>query len=233
MSTKPLILWVLTFCIGIANSAVTQSSTDRIAYYICWSYTTNDGWYDYSCAIHLEDPISGAFEGYIPSAAHPVLSPDGSKIAYRGPDYGSNAVDGIFVMALSDSTVVTLPDAARFNAPAWSPDSSRIVIQASADSQLYVMSADGAITNRLTSGLQIDPGRILWSPDGQRIAFNCEVESGNRDICAIDADGTHLVRLTYDLGSDTNASFSPDGGSIAFVTTRFGPDSEIAVMNAP
>jgi dipeptidyl aminopeptidase/acylaminoacyl peptidase len=194
MSKKQLILWVLTCCTALGSSAFAQSPTGRFAAYSCYSYPTNDG-YDYACAIAISNLADwlGIPRIDIPNATNPVWSPDGSKIAYQS-DFGFSAVAGTFVLTLSDWSVVTLPDVASL--PAWSPDSSKIAIQASEDRQLYVMSADGTISNRLTSGIQINPGRIAWSPDGRRIAFNCELDAGNRDICAIDATGTNLVRLT-------------------------------------
>jgi Tol biopolymer transport system component len=50
-----------------------------------------------------------------------------------------------------------------------------------------------------------------WSPDGSRIAFSCVVESPNRDICAINADGTEFVRLTSAPENEYLAAWSPSG----------------------
>jgi Tol biopolymer transport system component len=62
------------------------------------------------------------------------------------------------------------------------------------------------------------------------------IESGNQDICGINADGTGFVRLTTDPAWDSGPAYSPDGSRIAFATTRYsstpllGP-SQLAVMN--
>jgi chitodextrinase len=56
------------------------------------------------------------------------------------------------------------------------------------------------------------------------------VESGNWDICAINADGTGLVRLTTDPGNDLDPAFARDG-RMAFATRRFGAAPEIAIMD--
>src|SRR5437867_4331035 len=69
-----------------------------------------------------------------------------------------------------------------------------------------------------------------WSPDGARIAFVCEVESGNPDICAVNADGTGLVRLTSDPFVDSGPSWSPDRGKLAFSSSRTG-QFELYLMN--
>jgi TolB protein len=51
------------------------------------------------------------------------------------------------------------------------------------------------------------------------------------DVWAIDADGTHLTRLTHSPGHEFDASWSPDGTRIAYRFERSG-DPEIWVMNA-
>src|SRR6266508_2254264 len=74
-------------------------------------------------------------------------------------------------------------------------------------------------------------GQPAWSPDGAQIAFDCEVESGNRDICAVKADGTGLVRLTSDPAVDSGPAWSPDGSKLAFSSARSTEQSELYLMN--
>jgi PKD repeat protein len=69
-----------------------------------------------------------------------------------------------------------------------------------------------------------------WSPDGDRIAFNCVVEGANVDICLINADGTGLVRLTTDPAVDADPTWSPDGTRIGFWSNRGGA-RELYVMD--
>jgi len=63
------------------------------------------------------------------------------------------------------------------------------------------------------------------SPSG-RIAFD-----NWDDVWTIDADGTHLTRLTHAPGHEFDPSWSPDGTRIAFRSERSG-EPEIWVMNA-
>jgi Tol biopolymer transport system component len=71
--------------------------------------------------------------------------------------------------------------------------------------------------------------QAAWSPDGTRIAFSGTVD-GNADIYVMDADGTHLTRLTTAPEQDAEPAWSPDGGTIAFTSQRSG-SPQIWAMN--
>ena len=97
-------------------------------------------------------------------------------------------------------------------------------------SALHVVNADGS--NAVPLAVATDFfAPVAWSPDGTRIVFDCTVESGNSDICAIAPDGSQFARLTSDPAFESGGVLSPAGGRLAFVTTQFG-DPEIAVMTA-
>ena len=59
-----------------------------------------------------------------------------------------------------------------------------------------------------------------------QVAYHASVD-GNRDIYAANGDGTGVIRLTTDPGTDMYPSWSPDGGSIAFLR-----DGDVYVMRA-
>src|SRR5260370_3591220 len=94
------------------------------------------------------------------------------------------------------------------------------------------MNPDGSTVVRLTYNIGFSVECPACSRKGARNAFNCQVESGNDDICAINRDAMGFARLPTDPSSDSGPTWSPDGMTIAFSTTRYGPNSVIAVMNA-
>src|SRR3989442_3367995 len=67
---------------------------------------------------------------------------------------------------------------------------------------------------------------------GDRSSLNGRIAFDNfDDVWTIDADGTHLARLTHSPGPDFDPSWSHDGTQIAFRSERSG-EPEIWVMNA-
>src|SRR5918994_53256 len=63
------------------------------------------------------------------------------------------------------------------------------------ESDIYTINVDGSHERKLTDTPGLD-GLPAWSPDGQRIAFVSDRDSGNWEIYLMDADGTKQRRLT-------------------------------------
>ena len=95
--------------------------------------------------------------------------------------------------------------------------------------EIYVVSADGQKSRRLTENDVLDGGPT-WSPAGDQIAFHT-ARDGNMEIYVMDANGGSVQRLTDNPAADTEPAWSPDGSQIAFVSDRDG-NPEIYVMNA-
>lgn len=83
---------------------------------------------------------------------------------------------------------------------------------------LWSVPREGGEAARLTAGqgIETDP---IFSPDGQRIAFQGEYE-GNRDVYVMPAEGGTPKRLTYHPGNDDPVGWTPDGKQILFRSDR-------------
>ena len=124
-------------------------------------------------------------------------------------------------------------DSAQEVEPAFSPDGSRIVFVSTRDgiAQLYLMDADGTNRVRLTNRPQPD-SRPVFSADGQAVVFQSPRE-GKRDgpdqIWTVNVDGTGLKMLT-DSGGNRQATVSPDGQTIAFISNRENKTPHVWLM---
>jgi Tol biopolymer transport system component len=92
-------------------------------------------------------------------------------------------------------------------------------------SELFIADADGSNARKLVAGLAIEYN-ASFSNDGQWVVFTSE-RHGSADIFRIRVNGMNLERLTDDPAFDDQAALSPDGHSLAFVSTRSGGSTDI------
>ena len=164
----------------------------------------------------------------------PVLSPDGSRIAFLVEKTGVGRF--MYVVGADGTGLTRLED--ETGLPAWSPDGRRITFAKRGDD-----SPSGTLFGIHTIGLDsLEPREtislpalrlnvkdsIAWSPDGSAILFGPYF---------IAADGSAVWRLP---GPGNQASWSPDGSRIAiyaggnsrvvlYIMARDGSDGRILV----
>jgi len=171
----------------------------------------------------------------------PAWSPTGLRLAYQRIVTGGRRVYVLNPDTGSARQVSTGPFSDRF--PAWSPNGRRIVYRSlktfpkpstgslgSAD--LWVISSRGGARTNITQtagDVDTDPswGRL---EDGTTKVVFASNTNGNFDLYAVDPDGQNRIQLTDDPADDRYPAWSPDGKSIAFVSTRDG-NEEIYVMD--
>jgi len=96
-------------------------------------------------------------------------------------------------------------------------------------SELMIADADGKNARKLVPGLQIDYN-ASFSADGEWVVFTSE-RHGSADIFRVRTDGMGLERLTDSPAFDDQAALSPDGDSLAFVSSRDSGSTDIYVMD--
>jgi Tol biopolymer transport system component len=176
--------------------------------------------------------------------ASPVWSPDGRRIAFFRFSRGSAA---LWVMNEDGSraTAVTSPgerpwrpftDPNVFPPPraidpatvvrsiAWSPDSKRIAF---AVDPFGKQPEVGIVPLYGNAELTILEGSYpTWSPDGTRLCLVRRTPSGTR-LVTISPDGADQEAITNGTATHTMPRWSPDGGSILYVSDEEGPPGKL------
>ena len=112
--------------------------------------------------------------------------------------------------------------------PLWSPDGGHFIFTAfrNENMELFVADRNGQNLRNLIQHEKYD-GRGTWSPDGDRIAYECD-RFGNIDICVVDVASGDVVRLTDNPekienrpGPVTERSPSPPTGMASSASTAW------------
>jgi len=179
-------------------------------------------------------------EGY---TAEATLSPDGSTIVF------TSVMDGdldIYTMSIDGTGLRRLTTRIGYDGgPFFSPDGSMIVYRSwhpgspdevedyqrlladglirPSQMEIWLMNADGTDQRQLTE-LGHANFAPFFHPDGQRIIFSSNHESGERDfnLYLIGIDGTGLTQVTTHVTFDGFPMFSPDGTKLVFASNRHG-----------
>lgn len=137
-------------------------------------------------------------------------SPDGTKIAFMSMD------DRLFVIDAEGTNSIEI--GACDIEPCWSSDGEKLVYGVYNDG-LYIANADGTNVIKLVDCFVRD---VVFSPDGQKIAYVCEQElHGLAYLYVINSDGSENMKLINDSISITYSPYrgltwSPDGTKLTY-----------------
>jgi dipeptidyl aminopeptidase/acylaminoacyl peptidase len=175
-----------------------------------------------------------------------ALSPDGSQVAMRREDDAGNVVRQVTLVNVADGSQrkpIDFPKDPQLDYTnlAWSPDGRSIacvVIRRDDRAAEYAVGIDvvdvatGEV-RRVSSRLGEGVWGVSWSPDGRALAFTAwpdgtPTPQGDQfggytapagDVFAVGIDGTGERNLSNLAAFDERPAWSPDGSSIAWLTT--------------
>jgi Tol biopolymer transport system component len=180
----------------------------------------------------------------------PMLSPDGSRIAFLSSRsrvsidlYIADAATGNIERKLTSTATDPHYDSLQFisSAGAWDPTGQRLAVGAIRAGR-PVLAVFNTTTGNRERELEVpDADEVFhpaWSPDGRQIAFSA-LSGGYTDLWVMDLSSGVARRLTTDAYGDLQPSWAPDGRRLVFLsdrfsssldTLRFGP-YELAVID--
>ena len=159
----------------------------------------------------------------------PAVSPDGRYVAFFGRReiftidlYIADAVTGEIVTELTSPDRDEHFDALSFihSAGSWSPDGQKFafVVFAGGDNQISIVDIASRNIERRFSVEGVGAVQtVAWSPDGTRIAFS-GMSGGLSDLYVLDLSSGSVQQMTDDRYANLHPAWSPDGGTIAYVT---------------
>jgi general secretion pathway protein A len=145
----------------------------------------------------------------------PLLSPDGTMLAYTSYRHGSPALYLRHLRTGEDKRVSS--DSGIALAGSWSPDMRYLAFSQSVagNSDIYLYDVRQARVQRLTShvGIDISPS---FAPDSQRLVFASN-RDGSLQIYRTDMQGSTPVRITHNGEFNTAPIWSPRHDTIAYL----------------
>ena len=209
---------------GHAQTQVTRTPYDkhRISWYPDGEHLLVNGLQGELVKAHITTGVETPLALPLRGMDDAVLSPDGGQIAFSLSTAESRDINNIWLTdgdgggqrKLTHSNVLQ-------HQPSWSADAT----------ELYFVAGDGGQSHDIWR-LQLEPYKLEQVTSGRLYHFDVVVSvkgelafssnrSGNYEIWTL-MPGQEAARITDDPGLDAHPSWSPDGTSIIFESTRGG-----------
>ena len=203
--------------VTVANSvsgAVSAAATGLIAYRTASTRQTQLVWADRT---GKQVGTFGPTPPPINNLSAPRLSPDGSRVAMFGGEYGD--------VYLVDQTRVTrfTFDAAGDRYPIWSPDGQRVVFDSTRQKGRHLFQSSGPGGEELLLDTPQFKTANDWSPDGRFLLFQSNDPKTGIDLWVLPLEGNRqpyiFLRTTF---NERRASFSPNGRWVTYLSNESG-----------
>ncbi|WP_436523582.1 hypothetical protein [Actinoplanes sp. HUAS TT8] len=162
-------------------------------------------------------------------ASHPVVSPDGTKVAYAMTRDAQGSARDLWVVGVSGGTPQRVTDGTGDNYwPSWSPDGTELAFEGKIGSdvpQVWCIAVAGGAP-RFVTALPGGAGEPSWNPDAGRglIAWTAAPASTtDRKVHISSLDGTNDRLMLNAAWESHQPAWSPDGVTVAFLSRSTQP----------
>src|SRR3989449_6251777 len=223
--------------VGPGDSRAESKDKSDVRHYKNTSYKFNDtGWFD-DRRTHLWviDVKSGnakqISEGNDWNDSDPQWSPDGKRIAFvsnrTGKEYDENRNTDVWVINADGSgslTKISDHDEAD-NQPRWSPDGKWIAFTGEVHDRDHpkiwlAPSTGGALSVLAANGLDLIPGGLEWSADGNSLYFETGVK-GENHLFRVDLATKSIAQVTSGPRAVRGVDFNFTGGKMVYLANDF------------
>ena len=204
------------------DPAVSPDGT-RVAF--AWNGGSGEDYSLYVQLIEGEAPLRLTKDAGVEDRA-PAWSPDGQRLAFTRFSPGDCRI--LLISALGGEERPLAPCADRdYRRLAWSPDGKWLALSRRDNGgalALELLSPETLERRRVTH----PPAEILgdsspaFSPDGGTLAFTRNITEGVDDLYRVPVAGGEPTRLTFDNRDTMGSSWSEDGKSLVFSSSRAG-----------
>lgn len=180
-----------------------------------------------------------------PAGVYPVFSRDGKQLAYLLPYQAANPSRSLVIHDMNTNTdrIVEIGDK-WIGSYSWSPDGQWIAFleQTNEYTRLWKINLIANTLEALTPVMPynqaggVQQSTIDWSPDGKAIVATQSARVTNTDwrfsLALISPlNGSFLSNITASAGwVDKNPSYSPDGESIVFLSSRANTSHDVSTI---
>jgi eukaryotic-like serine/threonine-protein kinase len=164
------------------------------------------------------------------------LSPDGSRVAVAVADRTARTRNIWMYQTASGQREQFTSDAADENWLIFSPDGSRVVMNAFSPerSGLFASASAAALPREMVLNDPAGAWPVSWSPDGTSILVVTNSPKTGNDIWTLSLSGDRTPKpFQHTEASENWAAFSPDGRWVAFSSTAGSDGPEVYVTRFP
>jgi len=169
-----------------------------------------------------------------------LWSPDGEKLLYfeRSGSHQFGYYGNLYIINVDDRTIIPiLPESViPVTNLAWSIDSNSIALGIMIDQQydIYLVDIDNGNTRKLAV-TEWMPLNFLWSPNGNNLLFEMEMDHARIQLCLLDINTGDIVTIAEEdevyphIGF--NALWSPNGEWLAYFVNPEGESFQVKVYS--